>query len=143
MTENLTLSHERVDDIPFLIGLEQRLGLPELLDRYLGNHGLHQGLSNIVLAITWMAFVASEGDHRKSTVQDWAERHQQALEGQVGQPIRAIELSDDRLGIVLRRLSRSADWEASGQERCAEAVAVYDVELSGARLDSSTASAYR
>src|SRR5216684_2625204 len=142
MTENLTLSHERVDDIPLLIGLEQQLGLPELLDRYLGNHGLHQGLSNGVLAITWMAFVASEGDHRKSTVQDWAERHQQTLERLVGQPIRTVEFSDDRLGIVLRRLSRTADWEALEQELWAKTVAVYDLAVSGVRLDSTTAYGY-
>lgn len=142
MTENLTLSHERVDDIPLLIGLEQRLGLPELLDRCLGNHGLHRGLSNGVLAVTWMAFIASEGDHRKSTVREWAQRHQQTLERLVRQPLRAVEFSDDRLGIVLRRLSRTADWEELEQELWAKTVAVYDVELSGVRLDSTTAYGY-
>ena len=142
MTENLTLSHERVDDIPVLIGLEQQLGLSELLDQCLGHHGLHQGLSNGVLASIWMAFIGSEGDHRKSTVQDWAERHRQVLERLVGQPIRTVEFSDDRLGIVLRRLSRTAEWEALEQELWAKTVAVSDVDLSGVRLDSTTAYGY-
>jgi hypothetical protein len=64
MTENVTLTHERVDDLPLLFGLEQQLGLPDLLDRHLGSHGLHQGVSNGILATIWMAFIASEGDHR-------------------------------------------------------------------------------
>jgi len=84
MTAKLTLTHERIDDIPLLIGLAQRLGLSELLDRYLGNHGLHQGLSNGFLATSWMVFIASEADHRKSTVQDWAEHHRQSLERLLG-----------------------------------------------------------
>ena len=139
MSENLTLSHERVDDIPLLIGLEQQLDLPELLDRCLGTHGLHQGLSNGVLASVWMAFIASEGDHRKSTVQDWADRHRQVLERLVGQPIRAVEFSDDRLGIVLRRLSGTTEWEALEHELWAKTVTVSDPEVSGVRVDSTTA----
>jgi transposase len=142
MTENLTLSHERVDDIPVLIGLEQQLGLAELLDRCVGNHGLHQGLSNGMLAIMWMAFIGSEGDHRKSTVQDWAERHGEVLERLVQQPIRTVEFSDDRLGIVLRRLSRSTEWEGLEQDLWAKTVAVSDLDLSGVRLDSTTAYGY-
>jgi transposase len=144
MTEILTLTHERVDDIPLLIGLERRLGLPELLDQCLGNHGLHQGLSNGVLATAWMAFIASESDHRKSTVQDWAERHRQTLEQLLGQPIRSVEFTDDRLGIVLRRLSRTAEWEALEAELWAKTVAVYGLDqgMTGVRLDSTTASGY-
>jgi transposase len=144
MIEDLALTHERVDDIPLLIGLGQRVGLVELLDRHLGNHGLHQGLSNGVLATTWMSFIGSEGDHRKCTVQDWAERHRQTLERVLGQPIRSVEFSDDRLGIVLRRLSRTANWEAFEAELWAKTVAVYDLDsgMIGVRLDSTTAYGY-
>ena len=144
MIEKLALRHERVDDIPLLIGLGQRMGLLELLDRHLGNHGLHQGLSNGVLATAWMAFIGSGGDHRKSTVQGWAERHRQTLERLLGQPIRSVEFDDDRLGIILRRLSRTADWEALEAELWAKTVAVYDLELgmTGVRLDSTTTYGY-
>jgi transposase len=142
MTEKLAITHERVDDIALLIGLGQRLGLPDLLDEHLGTHRLHQGLSNGVLATTWMAFIASEGDHRKSTVQDWAERHRQTLERLLGQPIRAVEFTDDRLGIVLRRLSRTADWEALEEALWSQTVAVYALEMTGVRLDSTTTYGY-
>jgi transposase len=72
MAEELTLTHERVDDIPLLIGLAQKLHLPEVLDRHLGNHGNHQGLSNGWLATVWLAYILSESDHRKSSVEEWA-----------------------------------------------------------------------
>ena len=64
MTE-LCLTHERVDDMPLLIGLMQHLCLPALLDTHLGNQGLRNGW----LGTVWLAFVLSEGDHRKSSVQ--------------------------------------------------------------------------
>lgn len=142
MTEKLTLIHERVDDIPLLIGMGQQMQLPEILDHHLGNHGLHQGLSNGWLATVWMAYILSEGDHRKSTVQDWAGRHQQTLERLLGQPIRAVEFNDDRLGIVLRRLSQTVAWEGLEAELWAKTVAVYDLEMTGVRLDSTTAYGY-
>ena len=142
MIETLNLKHERVDDIPLLIGMEQQVGLPELLERHLGNHGLHQGLSNGLLAVVWLAYIMSEGDHRKSVVQDWAERHSRTLEGLLGQPIRSVEFGDDRLGIVLHRLSKDEAWEALEVELWAKTVAVYDLDLTGIRLDSTTSYGY-
>ena len=69
MAENLRLTHELVDDVPLLIGLMQHLGLPEVLDRHLGNHGNHQGMGNGWLATIWLAYILSQSDHRKSSVQ--------------------------------------------------------------------------
>ena len=39
------LVHEPIHDVPLLIGLAQKLRLPELLDHHLGSHGNHRGLS--------------------------------------------------------------------------------------------------
>jgi len=40
------IRHERVDDIPVIIGLANHMGLADILGRHLGRHGLRQGLSN-------------------------------------------------------------------------------------------------
>jgi len=45
-TTTLSLHHERVDDIPLLLGFLQQLNFPELLERHLGSHHLHRGMSN-------------------------------------------------------------------------------------------------
>jgi transposase len=58
----------------------------------------------------------------------------------LGQPIRTVEFSDDRLGALLRRLSDDAAWEAIEQDLWAASVTVYDLPLTGVRLDA-TASA--
>src|SRR5260370_36681824 len=100
MAEQLSLTHERVDDLPLLIGLMQRLRLPELLDRHLGNHGHHQGYSNGWLATIWLSFILSEGDHRKATVQGWAQRHRLTIDEFVGLPLRRGEVTDDGLHVA-------------------------------------------
>ena len=142
MTEEYDLIHERVDDIPLLIGLAQQLRLPEIMDEHLGNHGNHQGLSNGWLATVWIAYILSEGDHRKYSVEDWAEKHKHSLEKLIGQPIRQVEFNDDRLGIVLRRLSQPGAWESLECDLWFSTVAVYEIEMAGVRLDSTTASGY-
>jgi transposase len=58
----------------------------------------------------------------------------------LGQPIREVECSDDRLGGVLYRLSDDETWEAIERALWATTVAVYEFELTGIRLDSTTSS---
>lgn len=142
MAENIVLTHERVDDIPLLIGLGQKMGLPEIVDRHLGNHGHHQGLSNGWLTTCWIGYIMSESNHCKSSVEGWAQRHHATLEQVTGQPIRPGEFNDDRLGIVLRRLSDSQTWENLEEDLWQHTVAVYQIEVTGVRLDSTTASGY-
>src|SRR3954453_21786400 len=107
----LELTHERVDDVPLLLGFLIKLKLPEILDRHFPPHPLHQGLSNGWLITAWIAYILSHADHRKSPVQDWANGLQHSLEATIGQTIRPVEFSDDRLTSVLKRLSDPATWD--------------------------------
>lgn len=142
MTEQLTLYNERVDDIPVIIGLANRLQLAAVLDRHLGTHGLQQGLSNGWLAVGWLSYILSQADHRKSAVRNWANALPHTLGQLLGQPIRDVEFSDDRLGGVLRRLSDDEAWVAIEQDLWAASLAVYEFELAGVRLDSTTSLGY-
>jgi transposase len=142
MATAILLTHERVDDIPLLLGLMQRLELPRLVDAHVGNHGNQEGLTNGWLVTVWLAFILSAGDHRKSTVRDWAARHQHTLERLLGQPIRATDFTDDRLGIVLRRLSHPAAWHALEGALWQATLLVYDLPLTSIRLDSTTVAGY-
>jgi transposase len=137
----LLLQHERVDDIPLLLGLMRQLHLPETLERSLGSHHLHQGISNGWLACVWMAFILSEANHCKVSVQDWAQSHQHTLEAIIGQPLRPVECSDDRLAIVLRRL-HDANWSALETDLWQTSCEVYEIPLHCVRLDSTTSCGY-
>jgi transposase len=104
------LTHERVDDVPLLLSFLIQLRLPEILDRRLPPHPLHQGLSNGWLITVWIAYILSQADHRKSPVQDWVDGLHRTLETLIGQPIRPVEFSDDRLTLILNRLSDPDAW---------------------------------
>ena len=110
MDATLELTHERVDDVPLLLGFLIQLRLPEILDRHLPPHPLHQGLSNGWLITVWIAYILSQADHRKSHVQAWVDGLHHTLETLIGQPIRPVEFSDDRLTLVLNRLSDPDAW---------------------------------
>src|SRR3954464_6124516 len=108
----LELTHERVDDVPLLLGFLIQLKLPEVLDRHFPAHPPHQGLSHGWLITAWIAYILSRADHRKSPVQAWAQGLQHTLETTIGQTIRPVEFSDDRLTLLLKRLDAPAAWES-------------------------------
>jgi transposase len=136
------LLHERIDDVPLLIGMAQHLKLAERLDRHLGNHGSHQGLSTGTLATGWIAFILSRGNHTKVHVQEWAQGLHHTLSHLLGQPLRSAEFSDDRLGILLRRLHQLDDWNAFETDLWHGTCEVYELPLERIRLDSTTSCGY-
>jgi transposase len=142
MTEEINVTYERVDDIPLLIGLMIRLRLAEILDEQLGQHGNHEGLSNGWLVVVWLAYILSEGDHCKSHVEDWVWRRRQWLKRLIGQPIRRVDFSDDRLSIVLGYLSQAERWAGVEKALWQRTVTVYEIALRGVRLDSTTSYGY-
>lgn len=142
MDNTVLLTHERVDDIPLLIGLLQRLHVAEVIDRQVREHGHHQGLSTGWLVTVWLAYILSEGDHRKFGVQEWVQQHTHTLQGVLGQTLRPTDFTDDRLGLVLRRLSQSDVWAAIEAELWTATLGVYAGEVSSVRLDSTTSYGY-
>jgi hypothetical protein len=88
---DITLQHERVDDIPLLLGLMDKMHLSDVLERGLGSHHLHQGISNGLLTCGWLAFILSEANHCKASVQGWAQSHQHTLETLLGQSLRPVD----------------------------------------------------
>jgi transposase len=138
----LELTHERVDDVPLLLGFLTKLRFPEVLDRHLPPHPLHRGLSLGWLISVWIAYILSRADHRKSPVQAWAEGLQHALEALVGQPIRPVEFSDDRLTLVLKRLADTAAWEDLEADLWHAHCDVYALPVERVRLDATTSCGY-
>jgi transposase len=142
MGEVLSLYHERVGDVPLLIGLMQRLGLPEVADRHLGQHGQHEGLSSGTLLMVWLAYLLSHADHRKSAVQEWTQRYPVLLERLLGVPPRPTEFTDDRLALLLRRLSREPAWHALEAELWQNTLAVTTLPHDAIRLDATSTYGY-
>jgi transposase len=138
MTQTRILGHERVDDIPLIIGLANKLHLAEVLDHPMGTHRVQQGLNNGQWAVGWLASILSQADHRTAAVRAWAHGMPHTLAHLLGHPIRDVELSDDRLGGVLSRLSDDETWDAIERSLWTATVTVYERERAGMRLASTT-----
>jgi transposase len=138
----LELTHQRVDDVPLLLGFLIKLQLPEILDRHFPPHPLHQGLSNGWLLTVWIAYILSRADHRKSPVQDWTQQLHHTLETLIGQTIRPVEFSDDRLTLVLKRLADPAAWESLEADLWHTHCDVYALPVERVRLDATTSCGY-
>src|SRR5258706_7118296 len=142
MKEPLTITTERVDDLPLLLAHIQRMGLARLLDAHFPTHGNRQGLSLGMVTIIWLAHVLSQADHRMNRVQPWAERRLETLRGCSDATLEVRDLGDDRLADVLRYLSDDERWRAFEQKLTGQLVRVYDLQADCVRLDSTTASSY-
>jgi transposase len=142
MDEQLDVISERVDGIPVVLAQMQGMGIASLLDGEFASHGNWQGLSLGWVAAIWLTHVLSEGDHRLSHVQAWVEQRLGTLRRISGQPVQALDFSDDRLALVLLALSDDERWAAFETALSRQLLRVYDLSAECVRLDSTTTSGY-
>ena len=100
--KELQIRSERVDDIVLLIGVMVRMGLPQVLDNHIPVHWKQRELSWGWTAVIWLAYILSEGDHRKVVVRQYVKNLQQTLSEVTGQRVSELDFTDDRLGILLK-----------------------------------------
>src|SRR5216683_8131345 len=142
MHEIPTIITERVDDIPLLLEQMQRMGLPTLLDTHFPTHGNWTGLSLGWVSTIWLSSILSRGDHRMVHVAPWVAKRLWTLGATTGQAVTRVDFTDDRLEIVLRRLSDDERWSAFESALNQHTVRVYDLSTDRVHVDSPSASAY-
>jgi len=130
--------HERIDDLPVIIGVCQQLNLVEAVNQHIGTHGLQEGLTNGQLCIGWLGYILSQGNHNKVSVDEWSGHRAHSLGRLLGKPLRSGEFGDDRLGRLLKRLSHDDNWNALESSLWRATLLVHEMELQGIRLDSTT-----
>src|SRR4029450_8069263 len=64
---DLVIITERVDDVALLIGQMVKMGLVEVLDRHLPRHWKQRRISWGWTAVIWLAYILTEGGHRKGS----------------------------------------------------------------------------
>jgi transposase len=142
MTEELTVTTERVDDIPILLAQSETMGIAELLDNYFKPHGNWEGMSLGWTTAIWLTHIVSEGDHRMNQVQGWVAHRLQTLHGCTGQEVDEHWWSDDRLALVLDALSQPEAWQGFETALNQHLIRVYQLDQQRVRLDSTSASGY-
>jgi transposase len=142
MTETLTVTTERVDDLPLLLAQSEKMGIADLLDSYFKPHGNWEGTSLGWTTVVWLTHLLSEGDHRMNQVQSWVAHRQQTLQVCIGQEVQERRWSDDRLALVLDALAQPEQWQRFETALNQRLIRVYQLQPQRVRLDSTTTSGY-
>jgi transposase len=129
---------ERVDDLPVIFGLLQRMHIQIIVDDIITPHGNWQGLSPGWVITIWLMHILSEHQHLMEPVQVWAEKHLHTLRQLTGQAVRGLDFTDDRLALCLFYLHKQETWTAIEAQLGVTLLRVYDLsEQKVIRLDAT------
>jgi transposase len=137
---DLVIITERVDDVALLIGQMVKMGFVEVLDRHLPQHWKQRRISWGWTAVIWLAYILTEGDHRKVSVEAYIKGMHHTLSQLTGQIIEPLDFSDDRLGHLLTHLSKPTYWHGIEEALNARSIAVYALLQDVIRCDATTVS---
>src|SRR5712691_2229838 len=136
----LVIITERVDDVALLIGQMVKMGLPEVLDRHIPRHWTQRGLSWGWTAVIGLAYILTEGDHRKVSVETYLKGMHHTLSHLTAQVIEPLDFSDDRLSHLLAHLSKPTYWHQIERDLHARSIEVYALSQDVIRCDATTVS---
>lgn len=137
------IENERVDDIPLLLAVIKQMGIIDIINEQFEQHGNWEGLATGYIVAIWLTYILSEGDHRKSYLQNWvAEREHTLLYSLDIGEINDLDFTDDKLSIILNKFSDDEVWQKSECEVNKRIIRVYDLDLEIVRIDTTTASSY-
>jgi len=136
----LVIITERVDDVALLIGQMVKMGLPEVLDRHIPRRWNQRGISWGWTAVIWLAYILTEGDHRKVSVETYIKGMKHTLSQLSAQAIEPLDFSDDRLSHLLQHLSRKTYWHQIEHDLNERSIEVYELTQEVIRCDATTVS---
>jgi transposase len=139
-TSALVIITERVDDVAFLIGQMVKMGLPEVLDRHIPRHWRQRGISWGWTAVIWLAYIVTEGDHRKVSVETYLKGMHHTLSRLTAQVIEPLDFSDDRLSHLLQHWSKPTYWHQIERDLNERSIEIDDLSQDVIRCDATTVS---
>src|SRR6266403_2029539 len=137
---DLVIITERVDDVALLLGQMVTMGFVEVLDRHLPRHWKQRGMSWGWTAVIWLAYILTEVDHRKVTVETYITGMHHTLSRLTAQVIEPLDFSDDRLSHLLHHLSKPKYWHQIERDLNARSIEVYALSQDVIRCDATTVS---
>jgi transposase len=90
--------------------------------------------------VIWLAYIVTEGDHRKVSVETYLKGMHHTLSTLTAQVIEALDLSDDRLSHLLTHLSKKAYWHQIERDLNARSIEVHALSQEVIRCDATTVS---
>ena len=142
MSKQITVKHERIDDIPVIIAQLKKMRVDKLIDTHFPTNGNWTGLSLGGVVVVWLTFIISEGDHRLNRVEPWVAEHKRTLRRCLGKKVEPRDCTDDRLATGLDYVSVTEHWGAFECALNQSVIRVYDLQKRMARVDSTTVAAF-
>ena len=121
----------------------RKMGMPDILDKYIPHRKNQRDLSWGWTAVIWLAYILSEGDHRKVSMETYVLGVQNTLTALAGQEIHPLDFSDDRLSHLLVHLSKDEYRHKIEHELNSHSIEVYELPQDTVRCDATTVSGYR
>jgi transposase len=94
------------------------------------------------IATIWLAHILSQNNPRKQPVQGWVRQAHETIARISGLEVNELDFTDDRLTLLLRRLSKPEIWQAIEAELGRSILRVYKLQPERVRLDATTVSGY-
>ena len=142
MSEQITITHERTDDIPVIIAFLLKMRVAALIDKHFPTNGNWTGLSLGQMLVVWLTFIISESDHRLYHVEPWVAAHQHTISRSLHQEVLPRDCTDDRLATGLDYLCVAENWAECECALNQTLIRVYDLHPQTIRVDPTTVSAY-
>lgn len=140
--QKANVTTERVDDIPLLINAMLKMGIQQAIDQHTTVHKNQRDLSWGWTAVIWLAYMLSEGDHRKVVVQEYIAGMKNTLSQLTGMTIHEKDFTDDRLANLARYLSNDEVWEKVEEGISGNTIVAHKLPKETVRVDATTASGY-
>jgi transposase len=119
---------EKVDKLPVVYGLLQKMNIQATIDSVIQTHGNWQGLSIGWVVTIWLMHILTQHTHRMDCVQDWVSGHKYVLRKLTKQKVIALDFTDDRLALCLRYLSPSGTWAHLENRLTSGLIQVYELK---------------
>ena len=138
----LQMEFEPVDDIPLLLEQMKIMSLSSTIDEHIKPHGNWTGITLGQLAIVALTYILSQANHFLCAILPWAQQRLKVLQTLLPFAWQDRDLTDDRLAILLRRLSDDQSWYALEAALNRRTIRVFELQDEFIRLDSTTAKGY-
>ena len=140
--QKVNITTERVDDIPLLIKAMLKMGIQQAIDQHVTTQKNQRDLSWGWTAVIWLAYMLSEGDHRKVVVQEYIGGMLNTLSELTGMTIFEKDFTNDRLANLARYLSDNEVWEKIEERISGNTIEAYELPEKTVRVDATTVSGY-
>lgn len=139
----MTQRIERVDTIPLIHTMLERMGVAEVVDRIFIPHGNWSGLSYGQLSVLFVTYVLHSLTHRLSSMESWVKKHKTVIEQVTGWKLTEKDATDDRLCRLVEVLGHDMEMIYKYQlQMSPRLISGYQLPTGVARYDTTSFSVW-